>query len=153
MSGLDGIRVRVELQGSSPGLGGWIVALAAEIASLLDRLSIDGGSGAIDVRSLPMTAADRAQLREFLGTGEVQATIDADGPSTLRETAIPGVWWTEHRNRAGDLLAEQIEVCRIPEILVLAPDELVGAGSRLRERLAALTTGASVPASAAANKL
>jgi hydrogenase-1 operon protein HyaF len=153
VSGLDGIRVRVELQASSPGLGGWIVAIAAEIASLLDRLATDAGSGAIDVRSLPMTTADRAQLREFLGAGEVQATIDADGPSTVRETAIPGVWWSEHRNRDGELLAELIEVCRVPEILMPAPDELAGAGRQLRERIATLTMRASVPAPAAANKL
>jgi hydrogenase-1 operon protein HyaF len=152
VSGLDGIRVRVELQASSPGLGGWIVAIAAEIASLLDRLATDAGSGAIDVRSLPMTTADRAQLREFLGAGEVQATIDAEGPSTVRETAIPGVWWTEHRNRDGELLAELIEVCRVPEILMPAPDELAGAGRQLRERIATLTMGVSTLAPAAANK-
>lgn len=138
MSGLHGIGVRVESTASA-GLGSGVAAIACEIANLLESLSADGEPGAIDLRSLPMTVADRLRLQEILGTGEVRATIDADGPSTVRETGIAGVWWTEHRNRQGELLAELIEVCRVPEILVLAQDELAPGARRLRERIAALT--------------
>ena len=138
VSGLDSIGVRVEHAAALGGLGSGVAAIACEIANLLDHLSASGESGAIDLRSLPMTAADRLRLQEVLGTGEVQATIDADGPSTVRETGIAGVWWTEHRNRHGELLAELIEVCRVPEILVLAQDELAPGARRLRERIAAL---------------
>ncbi len=136
MSGLDGIGVRVEIQAPAVGIG--IIAIASEVASLVDRLASTAEPGAIDVQSLPMTVADRAQLRELLGTGEVHATIDADGLSTVRETAIAGVWWTEHRNRDGELLAELIEVCPVPEILVLASHELAGGSRLLRARIAAL---------------
>ncbi len=123
---------------ASQGLGGGVAAIAYEIASLLERLAAVGERGAIDLLSLPMTVADRLRLQEFLGTGEVRAEIDADGPSVVRETAIPGVWWSEHRNPRGELIAELIEVCPVPEILVLSNDELAAGGLRLRERIAAL---------------
>ncbi len=142
MSGFHSIGVHVEPAGvsaaSSEGLGGGVAAVAYEIVNLLERLATDGECGAIDLRSLPMTVADRLRLQEFLGSGEVRAEIDADGPSVVRETAIAGVWWSEHRNSRGELVAELIEVCRVPEILVLSQEELVVGGARLRERIAAL---------------
>lgn len=145
MSRLGDITVRVESQAPSGGLGGAVVAIAAEIASLVDRLATEGEAGAIDLRSLPMTDADRARLREFLGAGEVRMTIDADGLSTVWETATAGVWWAEHRNNEGRLIAELVEVCHVPDILMLDHDALVVGSRRLRERVAALTVEPSVP--------
>jgi hydrogenase-1 operon protein HyaF len=130
----DQLGIRVAAMSSELGSG--VAAIACEIANLLDQLVADGEAGAIDLRSLPMTAADRQRLQEVLGSGEVQATIDADGRSSVRETGISGVWWTEHRDRHGEMLAEIIEVCDVPEILVVAHDELAAAGRRLRERIA-----------------
>ncbi|MEJ1963614.1 MAG: hydrogenase expression/formation C-terminal domain-containing protein [Gammaproteobacteria bacterium] len=137
MSGLESIGVRVERAAVSEGISSGVAAIATEIASLLDRLAADAEAGAIDLRSLPMTTADRLGLEQLLGPGEVRATIDADGVSTVRETGIAGVWWTEHRNRQGEVLAELIEICRVPEILVLAPDALAPGARLLRERIAA----------------
>lgn len=137
MSGLKGIGVRVEHASASEGLNGGVAAIATEIASLLDRLAAHGEAGAIDLRSLPMTSGDRQGLEQLLGAGEVRATIDADGVSSVRETGIAGVWWTEHRDRQGKVLAEIIEICRIPEILVLATDALPAGARLLRERIAA----------------
>jgi hydrogenase-1 operon protein HyaF len=137
VSALKSIGVRVEPAASPAGLGQGVIAIAFEIAGLLDRLTAHGEPGAIDLRSLPMTAEDRRRLQEFLGVGEVQATIDADGPSSVRETGVGGVWWTEHRNGHGEVLAEMIEICRIPEILVLAPEQLAAGARTLRERIAA----------------
>jgi hydrogenase-1 operon protein HyaF len=138
VSALKSIGVRVEPAASPPaGLGQGVIAIAFEIAGLLDRLNTQGEPGAIDLRSLPMTAEDRRRLQELLGVGEVQATIDADGPSSVRETGVGGVWWTEHRNAHGEVLAETIEICRIPEILVLAPEQLLSGAQTLRERIAA----------------
>ena len=122
----------------SQGLGAGVAAVAYEIAHLLERLVAHGECGAIDLRSLPMTIADRLRLQEFLGSGEVRAEISADGPSVVRETAIPGVWWSEHRNAHAELIAEVIEVCPVPEILVLSKEELATGSSSLRERIATL---------------
>lgn len=137
MSGLESIGVRVERTAVAVGVSSGVAAIATEIASLLDHLAAGGEAGAIDLRSLPMTSADRLELEQLLGTGEVNATIDADGVSTVRETGIAGVWWTEHRDRHGERLAELIEICRVPGILVLAADALPAGARLLRERIAA----------------
>ncbi len=46
---------------------------------------------------------------------------------------MPGVWWVEHRDRQGELIAEMIEVTRVPQILASASDE-IAAGARAAAR-------------------
>ena len=116
-------------------VGGGIGAILAEIAELLERLARTGEPGAIDLRSLPLSPADRAQLLQALGTGEVDARMQANGESRIRETAVHGVWWTEHRDSSGELLATLIEVARVPDILIVGEDDLLRGASRLRASL------------------
>jgi hydrogenase-1 operon protein HyaF len=94
--------------------------------------------GAINLHSPPTSDLDRSQLREVLGDGEVQATFHADGVSRFSETGIPGVWWVEHRDRDGDLIAELLEVAPVPEILCSAPDETAVAVDVLQARMLAM---------------
>lgn len=141
MMRLADIAVRVE----SGGLGAGAAAVVNEIAGLVDRLAATGEPAAIDLRSLPFGAADRAQLQAALGRGEVQATLEADGRSEVRETAVPGVWWIEHRNPRGDIVAELIEITPVPDILTVAPDELGRGAQALRERLAAAARHEEAP--------
>ena len=56
----------------------------------------------------------RESSSEVLGQGEVSATIDALGPTQVRETAIHGVWWVTHYNGDGTVIAEFIEVTICP---------------------------------------
>lgn len=137
MSALDRIGVRVETAPAPVGIGGGIGALLGEIAGMLDRVAAGGDPGHIDLRSLPMTADDRRALREILGKGEVAATVDADGLSNIEETGIDGVWWSEYRDAQGELLAELIEVCRVPYILSPDLDQLAEGAMRLRAKVAA----------------
>jgi hydrogenase-1 operon protein HyaF len=145
VSALDRIGVRVEgalpvplsAAGPAGGLGNAVGALAFEIAASLEHLHATGEAGMIDLRSLPMTAADRSRLQQLLGHGEVAAVLEAEGTSTIRETAVPGVWWSEYRNAGGALLAEIVEVCRIPDILVPTHEQLAMSAGLLRSRLAA----------------
>ncbi len=124
----------------SPGLdfgvtSAGVSALLAELARLLDQLAAKDIPAAIDLRSLPLSPHDRTELERALGQGEVEASVNADGVSTLRETRIAGVWWVEHRDAQGDLIAELLEVTRVPEILASASDEIAAAARALRERL------------------
>jgi hydrogenase-1 operon protein HyaF len=119
------------------GLGGGVAAILVELAGLLERLARSNTAAAIDLRSLPMSPQDRAELKSALGEGEVRATVDAEGVSSIREARISGVWWVEHRNRQGDLIAELIEVARVPEILARASDEISRGANALREQIAA----------------
>jgi hydrogenase-1 operon protein HyaF len=112
-----------------------VSAILAELARLLDQLAEKDIPAAIDLRSLPLSPQDRAELKQALGNGEVEASVNAEGVSTLRETRICGVWWVEHRDAHGELTAELLEVTRVPEILASASDEIAAAAHTLRERL------------------
>lgn len=140
MSTLAQIPVRLERTGGDRDqatVGNAIAAILTEIAQLLEHLARTGEPGAIDVRSLPLSSADRAQLLQALGAGEVDIRMQANGESRIRETAVHGVWWTEHRDSDGVLLATLIEVAPVPDILIVGNDDLVRGASRLRASLTA----------------
>jgi hydrogenase-1 operon protein HyaF len=142
LSRLAEIPIRIEVPAPPPaaapygGLGvGAVAALLMELASLLDRLATTQRPAAIDLLSLPMSPEDRTELQRILGEGEVRATIQTQGLSTLRETRMSGVWWVEHRDAQGELIAELLEVAQVPAILASASDEIVAAARALREHL------------------
>ena len=143
MSRLTDIAIRIEpLARIAPppvtgGLGGGVTAILAEVAGLLERLGNGGAAATIDLRSLPMSPRDRVELQQALGEGEVHATVDAQGLSKVRETAVCGVWWVEHFDREGELVAELIEVSRVPEFLASAVDEIAAAARGLRRQITA----------------
>jgi len=122
MSGLSEIGIRTAADETGNAL-----PLLHEIAFLLERLTRDGVSGTIDLRSLPMLPGDRAILESTLGQGEISAEIQALGATRIRETAIHGVWWVTHCNSGDEVVAEFIEVTRFPAILA-APEEDVREG-------------------------
>jgi hydrogenase-1 operon protein HyaF len=106
------------------GLSGNAPVLLHEIAELARRLLDSGESSAIDLRALPLTPADLDWLRETLGQGQVVATLEAEGESTLTETVCPGVWWVTHRNENGAVASEFIEVTFAPELLKAHPEDV-----------------------------
>ena len=107
-----------ELSGNAP-------ALLREIAEMLRRLLSSGDASAIDLQALPLTPADREWLREHLGVGEIAITLNADGESSLNETACPGVWWVTHRNPRGAVVSEFIEVVFVPEVVKAHHEDVV----------------------------
>jgi hydrogenase-1 operon protein HyaF len=148
---LQDIAVRVEAQSPRPaaapersgGLGGGVAALLTELAARLERLAASGETALIDLRSLPLSAADRNDLAEALGRGEVTATLDAHGVSTLRETAFAGIWWTLHRDRDGAVTSELLEVTLSPQILRADPEDIAPAAGALRRHVAAAAAQAA----------
>jgi HupH hydrogenase expression protein, C-terminal conserved region len=125
-------------------VGGGLIAILRELSEMLERLAEYDETAAIDLRSLPFSRSDYQSLREFLGTGEVEVTLNVDGQSRVRETNFPGVWWVEHRNQEDELLAELLEITNIPEIIVTENDEVAKSASRLRERLSIHTAGGNI---------
>jgi hydrogenase-1 operon protein HyaF len=125
------------------GLDGGIAAILSELVTLLERLAMGEVPGAIDLRSLPMSSLDRVELQRVLGDGEVQATVNAQGLSRMRETRVSGVWWVERFNPQGELVAELIDVSRAPEILSSASDEIAAGARALRAQIS--TAAASAP--------
>lgn len=131
MSGLSGIGVRVQ------AVAGNAHAVLREVEALLARLIETGESGAIDLRGLPMGPGDYDLLREALGRGEASAALEAGGPSSLVETACSGVWWVTHRNDEGHVVAEYLEVARVPEILLSQPEDMRAGLARLKTAIEA----------------
>lgn len=140
MSGLSDIAVRVE-QGGADEPSAQVLAIASEIARHLD-VFLDSGEGAsIDLRSLPLAPGDYQALKALLGEGEVSARLDALGPSEVRETAVPGVWWLVHRNAADEVMADLIEITDCPDILRTQKEDLRDGSRRLRDRMAEYSDG------------
>jgi len=110
-------------------------SVLAEIHQLLKALSEKGAAGSIDLRSLPMTDADRGQLEEILGRGEVRAELDLAGASEVWETAYAGVWWIRHKGAGDRIACEEIAVTPIPEILITHPVDIEAAAKRLANDL------------------
>ena len=132
MSGLKDISVKV-VDGFAAANA---YAILREVEALLVRLVETGECGVIDLHGLPMGPADFEVLTRELGTGEVTATLDAGGPSTVRETAYSGVWWITHRDDGDAVVAEFIEVAGVPDILRSQPEDMQAARQRLQARLA-----------------
>jgi len=128
------------LDGHTTGMA-WSVL--AEVGRLLETLAASGQPGSIDLRSLPLTDADRAELETLLGRGEVRVELDLAGRSEVWETGYPGTWWIRHRGADERLAAEEIAVCTIPEILKSHPADIEVAARRLHGDLQAIRSAAA----------
>ena len=117
-----------------PGLTGNAQPLLRELLEGARRLLATGEASSIDLSALPLTPADIDWLREKLGPGEISVTLQANGESTLNETACPGVWWITHRNEHGAVTAQFIEVAFVPELVKAQPQD-VHIGSEYLELL------------------
>jgi hydrogenase-1 operon protein HyaF len=114
MNDLKGIPIAVADDADGLTLSGNADPVLHEIQSLLNDLVTSGKSASIDLRSLPLLPGDYEKLKEVLGQGEVSATIDAMGPTQVRETAVHGVWCVTHYNCDATVIAEFIEVTICP---------------------------------------
>lgn len=108
---------------SEPGLTG-NAPLLRELAEQVKRLLATCEPSAIDLSALPLTPADLDWLRDKLGNGEIAITLQANGESTLDETACPGVWWVTHHNEQGAVASQFIEVAFVPELVKAHPQDM-----------------------------
>ena len=113
-------------------------AVLREVGTLLEALARDPMfSDAIDLHSLPLNDAERAQLRRRLGQGEIDAALDLAGPTRISETAYAGVWWVRHADADDRTLLEQIVIARAPALLLAHPSDIADAAALLAAELAA----------------
>ncbi len=110
-------------------------ALLHELATRLLDLAENSEAASIDLRAVPLSPGDVQELRDTLGVGAVQARIDALGESRVSETLYPGIWWITHCNEAGEVVAELIEICAVPEILRAPAGDIADAAAALAARL------------------
>ena len=122
-------------QQDSPEITENVRALLSEISTMLSTLINDDKTDIIDLHSLPLLAGEHDAIKTILGQGEIQASLDSLGSSTIYETALSGVWWISHNNENGDCIAETIEVTTIPKILESQPADIEIASLALKEQL------------------
>ena len=142
MSGLHSIPIRVETDPAPLADRGNAIPILHEVRHALARLAQTGEETRIDLSSIPFGPGDEERLLELLGIGEVAATVEALGPTLVRETAVPGVWLLDYRNAEGERLALHLEIAGIPEILRTPREELDIAIATLDARLQAAQGGA-----------
>ena len=112
--------------------------LLHEIRHALHRLLESGEQTVIDLRALPLTGAEQEQILAVLGTGEVEAHLEALGKSVVRETRCAGVWVVEHYDVDDEIMGRQIEVTRMPFILYSQEEDMRAGLVDLEIQLAAI---------------
>lgn len=117
-------QIPVRVLAPDSGLSGNAWPLMMEIAEMVRALVDSGETAAIDLSSLPLTPADREWLKERLGSGQIHVTLEAEGLSSLDETACPGVWWVTHRDTRDRVMAEFIEVTLVPDLVRAHPEDI-----------------------------
>lgn len=142
MTGLNGIGVVVQDRQAGPADWGNALPILHEIRHGLHRLSETGEATIIDLRAIPFGPGDEERLLALLGRGEVEAHLDALGPTRVWESAFPGVWVVDHRNAQDERLVLHIEVSSVPEILRSQVEDVADALTRLDARI---NTGAGAP--------
>lgn len=129
MSRLEDIAITVEL----PDSPSQVLAILNELQTKLNALVDQGITDTIDLRSLPLFPGDDEILKETLGYGEINVSIDAMGLSEIYETSIAGIWWVSHFNVQDENVGEYIEVTALPELLKTSQQEIEQAEQRLQE--------------------
>lgn len=119
-----------------------IRALLCEILAKLKNLIATGETARIDLRRLPLPEDGLGTIRDFLGEGEVSATLRGVGSCSFRETRTFGVWWMTQFNTAGDVVGEFIEIASVPELLKSGHAEMADTLDDLRRRLELIQTNA-----------
>lgn len=117
MAQLTDIPIRVEQPEPQPGQFGNALPVLSEVRHALARFAEHGEPTRIDLAAMPFGPGDEERLMAVLGRGEVEATIDALGPTRLWETRFAGVWVVDYANADGERIALQIEVDEVPQML------------------------------------
>lgn len=135
MSGLDSIDVVVEGMTGEQPMALNTVPVLHEVRHALEKLATTGEPTVIDLSSIPFAPGDRDQLFAVLGTGEVEATVNAMGPTRIIETAFPGVWRVEYHGTSDEEVAIHIEISRCPSLLLTPEQDLLDSATSIAERL------------------
>jgi hydrogenase-1 operon protein HyaF len=143
MSDLESVPVRIEAPGTGVRDWGNALPILHEIRHGLQQLADGGEPTVIDLGAIPFGPGDEERLLELLGRGEVDATLNALGPTRAWETSIPGVWLVDHHNADDERIALHIEIAGIPDILRTQSQDLREAVAILDSRIATADDGAA----------
>ncbi|MCW8956116.1 MAG: hydrogenase expression/formation protein [Gammaproteobacteria bacterium] len=106
-------------------------AVIIELLQLVDSYLLTQAAGAVDIKSLPLSGDAYQLLKSKLGLGEVNAVVSLSGDTEVYETLFSGVWWIIHKDTDNRVIAEHIEVGRVPAILCSHNEDIRQAREKL----------------------
>jgi hydrogenase-1 operon protein HyaF len=109
--------------------------LLHEIRHALAALLESGKTSIIDLRSIPLAPGEEEAIIEALGKGEINARLEALGPSDIYETRFAGVWLISHYNEDRMVVSRFIEITELPAILGSQREDMATALETLNEEL------------------
>lgn len=130
----------VALPPAPPGLMN-APALLAEILARAGRYRETGAAHVINLTLLPMTPEDLTYIDAALGRGAVSLLSRSYGNCRITATALDGVWWVQYFNAAETLILNTLEITRMPEAALAAPEDLADSRERLADCLEVLREG------------
>jgi HupH hydrogenase expression protein, C-terminal conserved region. len=137
MASIGDIPIKVEGEPAAPVAYGNALPVLSQVRHALAQLIQHGEPTQIDLGAMPFGPGDEERLMALLGSGEVTASVDALGPTRIRETAFSGVWVVEYLNTDGQRVALHLEVDHAPRLLRSQPADLSDALAALDARLSA----------------
>ena len=114
--------------------GGMVAALLCELGELLAHFLDTGEHGTVDLLNLPMSPTDLHRLKDRLGHGEVSIVVKAAGNSEIYETAYAGLWWVQHQDESGRVVARLIEAADVPDMVPADRKDLEATADALTRR-------------------
>lgn len=141
MTSLQDIDVRVEGPAAAGDSTHNLLPVLHELRHALKLLCGSGEPTIIDLTALPFGPGDEERLLHILGTGEVNASVNAIGATQIRETAFSGIWIVEHRSVEDIRVAFHVEVADVPFLLRAPREDLEAASRRLEASLSEFGTG------------
>ena len=104
-----------------------VMPLLHEVKHAFNKLIESGETTVIDLRSIPLAPGEEDRILQTLGVGEIQAKLNALGPSEITETRYAGIWIVTHYNDEEDIIGRFIEVTMMPEILCSQREDMIAA--------------------------
>ncbi len=109
-------------------------ALIPEINAHLPTIAEGAlASHVVNLSLLPHTPEDLTYLDDLLGTGPLIILSRGYGNCRIRATATRNLWWVRYYNSQDTLILNSIELSRLPEVAVAAPEDLADSRERLAE--------------------
>jgi hydrogenase-1 operon protein HyaF len=120
--------------------------IAAAQAATLETIAQQGqtqsgNSHVINFSLLPVTPADIAWLEAMLGEGTVAIFSTGYGKCTVTATGWRHVWRVRYFDGANRVLLDTLDITRIPEVVMAAPEDLASSLEHLREMVGWLERG------------
>lgn len=106
-----------------------------EIRHALEELLESGETSIIDLRSIPLAPGEEEKIINVLGRGEINAHLNALGPSDIYETRYAGVWLITHYNESESVVSRFIEITELPAILKSQREDMTVGLEEITEEL------------------